>query len=881
MLKAIRRAVLAALCAVAPAAAFGQASPTGTFTPGHALIATTPSGSPYADGGGAAGSSLFGKGYLTELGITASGTPFCINDALTSGPYHQFCLGSLALGGGLISYNAYKGASALGLQINVNGVNYPFPGAGNGNVTGPTSPAATGGNVAEWNGGTALKDSALPVTNLGVFYAQYGVSATNTAAQNTTAQTAAATAAYNQGVPLNICVGGASSVTIPTNGAPLYGGMIVLPCPGTVFQMQQDGAAFYTLPTPSSSGPGLSATPPLTIGPGLAVDQNNHHGTPLLIEGDWNYKVEALSTLNVGTGSWTHNDGANPTGSYLDAAMTVKTISNGSSISVGTYYGEIDRPNFMQPGFQPGGPGTITGGIGLLLTTTAGQTSPRPNITRVYGGRANGFTRGVYIQAGGDFRLYSTDLSGNTYGGVAGDPAGYNIPINRAVFDHPYLESGTSDPEYIGIWFTSVANNGLLNGVGSASAMATCVDDGTPATTSSVLVADNQCGTNKPAGAPLTPDLFTTATTDTYTPESPLANPFRVTLIGAGGAGGGCLASGSGTNCVSGGGAAGTVIVVQCQDPLQMNFLGAPYTVGAGGVAGTGAGGDGAATTLTGSITPFSAGTWTLPDWAALTAYKKRNNNFARSYVLPTVGNAGAFEFAAIASGTSGASHPTWPQTPGQTVVDGTVTWENIGPSVWSSGMTAFVDPVLRIGTLLGPSSGVNAGQYFYQAIQPGVVGSVQPTWPQKILSEVPDGAAIWFNVANSISLTAGGGKGGDTSGVVATSIELSPNGANNTSISGCTRENLSVGVPAGNATFNVTNGYGHSGSGGSNSYGRGGLSLSVANASTQQVGQNGNGPGGGGGGAISAINASGANKNGGAGADGGILIESWAGASP
>ena len=86
-----------------------------------------PQGTVWGDAGGAAGSSLPGQHYLTELGITNSGTPFCINDALTNNPggYHQFCFGANALGTGIISYNAYGSASPLALECNINGAVSP------------------------------------------------------------------------------------------------------------------------------------------------------------------------------------------------------------------------------------------------------------------------------------------------------------------------------------------------------------------------------------------------------------------------------------------------------------------------------------------------------------------------------------------------------------------------------------------------------------------------------------------------------------------------------------------------------------------------------------------------------------------------------------
>lgn len=54
--------------------------------------------------------------------------------------------------------------------------------------------------------------------------------------------------------------------------------------------------------------------------------------------------------------------------------------------------------------------------------------------------------------------------------------------------------------------------------------------------------------------------------------------------------------------------------------------------------------------------------------WAASTAYA------AATQRIPTVEN--GFLYEVLAGGTSGATEPTWPTTPGDTVVDGTVTWE-------------------------------------------------------------------------------------------------------------------------------------------------------------------------------------------------------------
>jgi hypothetical protein len=62
-----------------------------------------------------------------------------------SGTDHPICIGHDGSGNTLIT---------------INGTPYPFPGAGNGNVSGPTSPFPTTGDFVKWNGSTAVADSA-------------------------------------------------------------------------------------------------------------------------------------------------------------------------------------------------------------------------------------------------------------------------------------------------------------------------------------------------------------------------------------------------------------------------------------------------------------------------------------------------------------------------------------------------------------------------------------------------------------------------------------------------------------------------------------------------------------------------------------------------
>ncbi len=135
-----------------------QVITSGNITVGHAAIYCPGAAGPGQGVICDAGPSLAGS--LTEIGITNTGTPFCINDAATSGPYHQFCLGANLSGHSVISTTAYGGAFPTDFQVVINGIAYPFPGSGSGNVVGPNSSTAQHVPVFNNAGGTLLADSA-------------------------------------------------------------------------------------------------------------------------------------------------------------------------------------------------------------------------------------------------------------------------------------------------------------------------------------------------------------------------------------------------------------------------------------------------------------------------------------------------------------------------------------------------------------------------------------------------------------------------------------------------------------------------------------------------------------------------------------------------
>src|SRR5262249_38112412 len=148
----------------------GNMKATGQFTTGHVGRCQNSQCTVVGDGGGAAGSSVQGSGYLTEIGITNPGMPFAINSALVNSAsgYRQLALGFDSNGNGVISFNSFGGAPNTSLKCQVNGQFYDCINNGTGNVIGPNS--SNLGTVPLWNNnsGTSLKDGGNTLSTLSI-----------------------------------------------------------------------------------------------------------------------------------------------------------------------------------------------------------------------------------------------------------------------------------------------------------------------------------------------------------------------------------------------------------------------------------------------------------------------------------------------------------------------------------------------------------------------------------------------------------------------------------------------------------------------------------------------------------------------------------------
>lgn len=177
------RAFLAALVVCAPTIAWGQAIlQGGPWTPGHApQYVGQGSGQPIAQDSGPAGGGGVGVG-LSELGITARGTgtpPYagqgtgplgtnvCDYDApiTNAGGYHFLCLSPNVGGNAVIAVGSGGGATPGAFIVNLNGVNYPFPGSASVALTIGTTTIAGGTNGSvEYNNAGFLGE--IPVATI-------------------------------------------------------------------------------------------------------------------------------------------------------------------------------------------------------------------------------------------------------------------------------------------------------------------------------------------------------------------------------------------------------------------------------------------------------------------------------------------------------------------------------------------------------------------------------------------------------------------------------------------------------------------------------------------------------------------------------------------
>lgn len=188
----------------------GTIQQSGSLVAGHALRVV---GNGQVMDAGGVDNSTRPSTRLSGLSLVNSGTTDCRYSSYATGPYASMCLGFDGSGNARLSIAGVAGA-VPSFTIDFLGIEYGFPFAGTGNVLAPTTPTPTLGQVALFNGGTAVKGGG-PLTRSSVLDPSFGA-----LCDGVTNDKTALEAAFAAGVPLSgnnrVCAV-SGSVTMPDN----------------------------------------------------------------------------------------------------------------------------------------------------------------------------------------------------------------------------------------------------------------------------------------------------------------------------------------------------------------------------------------------------------------------------------------------------------------------------------------------------------------------------------------------------------------------------------------------------------------------------------------------------------------------------------------
>ncbi len=220
-MKRLRTILLAALALwITPASA--QVKQSGSVTSGH--VSSWATNGVIQDGGTALTPAL------NTVGILNTGTPFCITDAATSGPYHQLCLGSnVSSAGALLSYNAYGGAAQLPFNVDINGTTVPIgTGTVNSGTGGQLTYYATTGTAVSGAPYATLSSGTLSLGSAGVIDGGLNISGSGSGTISIKPQVAAGTFEFD--LPITAGTTGQALVSGGGAGSPMtwatFGGTV-------------------------------------------------------------------------------------------------------------------------------------------------------------------------------------------------------------------------------------------------------------------------------------------------------------------------------------------------------------------------------------------------------------------------------------------------------------------------------------------------------------------------------------------------------------------------------------------------------------------------------------------------------------------------------
>jgi hypothetical protein len=267
------------------------------------------------------------------------------------------------------------------------------------------------------------------------------------------------------------------------------------------FKQTANGFAIRTSTSPSVTVPNTSVRYAKIYN--AQINMNSCTGAAIFLEGAQSCVVDNAVITNVGSGTFTYDDGVTNNANYRTSAIMIKGITG----VAGPYYNQINH-------CRASGGGSSSTNSGIWLGTTIGSTdNQRANLNQVNQCVFTSFGEGISMWVGSDNRFIQPEVSSCGTGIVVGNTTLYTLNSNGNSFQQVYAESCTT-----GMNLTTLSLDTTIFGFSSLSGTTTGLVDNGERTYVAELRATSQIA-NTPRSYPgglYYPNLGT-ATTGTST----------------------------------------------------------------------------------------------------------------------------------------------------------------------------------------------------------------------------------------------------------------------------------------------------------------------------------------------------------------------------
>lgn len=272
---------------------------------------------------------------------------------------------------------------------------------------------------------------------------------------DTAAIQAAIDAAFTSGEGVYVSAG-----TYAITGVKIYPNTVLQFAANATFKLTANGFAIRTSTSPSVTIPNTSVRFAKIYN--AQIDMDSHTGAGIFFEGAQSSVIENAYIYNVGSGTFTYNDGVTSNSNYRTSAIMIKGITG----VAGPYYNQVNH-------CRANGGGSSNTNSGIWLGTTIGSTdNQRANVNQVNQCVFTSFGEGISLWNGSDNNFVQPEVSSCGTGVVVGNPSIYSLNSNGNQFYQIYAEACTT-----GVNLTTASLDTTIFGFGSLSTTTTGLTD--------------------------------------------------------------------------------------------------------------------------------------------------------------------------------------------------------------------------------------------------------------------------------------------------------------------------------------------------------------------------------------------------------------------